>query len=337
MTKRNIILIIIIVIVVIGVLGYFIYSRFLAKSDEITVFLEELGASVELDFSEVRDAEFNWSSIDKEVLIKGKAVEVKSVAEDQYLKVEDYFNQQGFEQDSYNAVLGPLKRASGYTKGEMICLFTVELCEECLDEDSAIIDNKNDLKVECGFLSTETSFSSEEALKNLFQEKYNNIDLEITIAEERGNYARGSISFKDGFGGMFLAFNNNGHWQIVFDGNGVISCEQVEEYEFPEDMINDCSYIQTIEVKQGEKFPVHFYGDVLSSYVWALGFFEQEYIEFSPEDVSFEYTGEDNRQAEQSYYFTALKPGETKIKFLLTCCSAEKLPLEERIYKIIIK
>lgn len=335
MKKRNIILVIAIVIIV-ALLGYFVYLKFLKKPDEITVFLEELKANVELDFSEATDTEFNWSTADKELLIKGKAVEVKSVADKEYLKVEDYFNKQAFEQDNYNVVLGPLKRESGFKKGEMVCLFTVELCEECLDEDSAIIDNKNDLRVECGFLNAGTSISSKEALEYLFKEKYNNIELEINITEEKGDYARGEIGFKDGFGGIFLAFNNNGHWQIVYDGNGVIPCEQVEEYDFPEDMAQDCSYIQTMEVEQGEKFPISFYIDILSSYVWALGFLEEEHISFSPEDVSFTQDPNTN-QAEQVYQFTALEPGETKIKFLYTCCNAEKIPLEERVYKIIIK
>jgi hypothetical protein len=40
--------------------------------------------------------------------------------------------------------------------------------------------------------------------------------------------------------GLVLAAKRNNDWVIVFDGEGGYSCEIVEPYNFPEDMISDC-------------------------------------------------------------------------------------------------
>ncbi len=41
---------------------------------------------------------------------------------------------------------------------------------------------------------------------------------------------------------MFLAAKVNDEWQIAFDGNGAVACEDLEDYNFPSDMIEDVCY-----------------------------------------------------------------------------------------------
>jgi len=61
------------------------------------------------------------------------------------------------------------------------------------------------------------------------------------------NHARGGVMFfsKDtgepGEGGYLYASDIKGEWEVVAQGNGQISCELLEEYEFPEDMKDQCS------------------------------------------------------------------------------------------------
>lgn len=84
------------------------------------------------------------------------------------------------------------------------------------------------------------------AIKQLFAEKYNKdlSDIQIVIAQQTENHLRGSVKFamngNFGEGGIVLAAKVDGKWQIVFDGNGGISCALVESFNFPAEMIDDC-------------------------------------------------------------------------------------------------
>lgn len=84
----------------------------------------------------------------------------------------------------------------------------------------------------------------EEAIALALSEK-NNWDksqVEVHVAEVEGEYARGDVKFVDEMGGgLWFAMNVGGTWQIVYDGNGVITCDQLTKYEsFPTTFIPQC-------------------------------------------------------------------------------------------------
>ena len=91
--------------------------------------------------------------------------------------------------------------------------------------------------------------SKDEAIKQLFADKYNKeiSAVNIDINKETENHLRGMVKFEDeeepGNSGIFLAAMVYDKWELVFDGQGVISCEEMEKYNFPEDMIEDCEEI----------------------------------------------------------------------------------------------
>lgn len=63
----------------------------------------------------------------------------------------------------------------------------------------------------------------------------------VSVNQESGNYARGSVSFGAGEGGgNFLAMQKSGEWQIAFDGNGQIPCS-LAALGFPSGMLADCA------------------------------------------------------------------------------------------------
>lgn len=63
----------------------------------------------------------------------------------------------------------------------------------------------------------------------------------VTINKETENFIRGSVSFApDAADGIFLAAKIDGEWQIIFDGNGQISCS-LSKYGFPSEMLADCA------------------------------------------------------------------------------------------------
>ncbi len=64
----------------------------------------------------------------------------------------------------------------------------------------------------------------------------------ITLDTKLDSYAKGLIKFKDeNGGGMWFAVKINGVWQLIYDGNGIISCGILVDYpEFPNDLIPQC-------------------------------------------------------------------------------------------------
>ncbi|MFH1670331.1 MAG: hypothetical protein ABIA92_01960 [Patescibacteria group bacterium] len=82
----------------------------------------------------------------------------------------------------------------------------------------------------------------DEAIKFSFSMKYeiDMADIEVDVLKQTEDHARGSVNL-DGGGGIFLARKTNGIWGLSFDGNGAIPCKDMEEQEFPADMIEDCA------------------------------------------------------------------------------------------------
>lgn len=64
--------------------------------------------------------------------------------------------------------------------------------------------------------------------------------LNVTVSKIEGDYAQGGASGQGG-GGMWFAAKVSGVWKLVWDGNGIIDCNNVAPYpNFPRDMIPDC-------------------------------------------------------------------------------------------------
>jgi hypothetical protein len=80
-------------------------------------------------------------------------------------------------------------------------------------------------------------------IKQAFAEKYSRdiSEVDISIDKNTGTYANGLVKFAGEIsGGWFLAYNDNGLWIIVADGNGTVMCEDIEPYNFPTDMVPEC-------------------------------------------------------------------------------------------------
>jgi len=94
--------------------------------------------------------------------------------------------------------------------------------------------------------NVEPTESDIEAIKQAFIDKYNKsaTEVQIEVNQFDGNFARGSVKFamngEFGAGGIFLAYKEGSVWKLAFDGNGGISCSEMESYNFPIDMISDC-------------------------------------------------------------------------------------------------
>ncbi len=66
--------------------------------------------------------------------------------------------------------------------------------------------------------------------------------VEVNVITVEGNFAKGDVKLKDEMGGgLWFAARVNGGWQIVYDGNGIITCDELTNYQnFPKDLIPSC-------------------------------------------------------------------------------------------------
>ncbi len=66
--------------------------------------------------------------------------------------------------------------------------------------------------------------------------------IDIQVDQQADDHVRGTFQ-PDGetAGALFLAAWLDGEWEIAYAGNGAISCADLEEYAFPEEMISDCN------------------------------------------------------------------------------------------------
>ena len=86
--------------------------------------------------------------------------------------------------------------------------------------------------------------SSADAMKNIFIKKYNwDISkINLSVKKEEGDYASGGVNNTDEPGGaMWFAAKVNGSWQLVFDSNGIITCDALTNYpQYPTTIIPQC-------------------------------------------------------------------------------------------------
>lgn len=64
--------------------------------------------------------------------------------------------------------------------------------------------------------------------------------LNVTVTKVVGNYSQGGASGEGG-GGMWFAAKVDNEWKLVWDGNGIILCEDLADYpDFPKTFIPQC-------------------------------------------------------------------------------------------------
>jgi len=91
--------------------------------------------------------------------------------------------------------------------------------------------------------TVKSELSDLELIKMAMAEKHGKAvsQVELTISKKTETYAQGGVRFfgEEG-GGWFLAYKGTDGWIIVQDGNGTISCEIIDPYSFPVDMVSEC-------------------------------------------------------------------------------------------------
>jgi len=92
-------------------------------------------------------------------------------------------------------------------------------------------------------LSTPNSALEMEAIKKAVYEKTGLTSevADVTVSEYTSSYAKGGVKEKEAVGGAyFIAAKVDNEWICVYDGQSHPTCEQLEPYDFPKEMVPEC-------------------------------------------------------------------------------------------------
>lgn len=121
---------------------------------------------------------------------------------------------------------------------------TTTMTETTLEAPSpTAIITQEEKEVVIGLSPTVTEKSDIQEIKETMAKRHGKRAEEtiINISKNTGTHATGGVKFEGEIGGgWFLAAKKDGKWVIVDDGNGTISCEIIEPWDFPSSIVPEC-------------------------------------------------------------------------------------------------
>lgn len=134
MKKRIIFIIFIVLVLAFAILMLKTNNNKVEEKDGVSFFLDLLKKETQFDFSRIENSKIDWRVVDENsdiVIInkEGKEIKAKELSRQEVDKLNDFFQDNGFELDIYNVADGPEGSLSGYRKNKMYCLLSEELGE----------------------------------------------------------------------------------------------------------------------------------------------------------------------------------------------------------------
>jgi len=255
--KSNLGLWILIIVIVVAAI---FYSQ--KTTDEVSALLAGVQNNLEIVTTEPAQKSFKWSFKEYEevgqVEVAGQQLKLSGITNEDYEKIEEYFENQGFIQDSYNAADGTTAWQVGYKNDQTVCTLCAKMTDvpepeagQTMQEQETVAETTEeqtlDVEVNCGQTEDEIEhlFTKFELIQQLFAKKYGKkmSAVNLTIQKETNTHVRGIVSFHDEEKavGIFLAAMVDGEWQLAYDGSGAISCAEMQAYNFPDSMLEGCA------------------------------------------------------------------------------------------------
>lgn len=134
--------------------GCFDGTKCVFLEEDISTILENLKQETEIAFSEIQEVEFDWFTQPgmQKTSIQGKGLEVEEIPDQQYIEIESFFKDNGFEIDQYNITSGTVVGSVGYKKNEIVCRIIAGITGYKEAEGQWIPEewDTNDVEVKCG-------------------------------------------------------------------------------------------------------------------------------------------------------------------------------------------
>jgi len=86
------------------------------------------------------------------------------------------------------------------------------------------------------------SQSTKDSIAKLISEKFNRPadSLTIEVLVDTGVFAKGTYNELGAGGGVWFATKTENEWELVATGNGIVSCDDVNNHDFPREIIPSC-------------------------------------------------------------------------------------------------
>ncbi len=204
---------------------------------------------------------FNWVTGDEttqaDVAIDGLSFQAENLTMNGVTTIENFLNSLA-QTDSFNLADGVVGGQRGYYFNYMACLYNFRNNEQVTTEATTteattteVVNDTYNVELSCGYFNPNDmpQIITQQKIRELFAQKYDRSTDEVTIAitTSTADHMRGSVKFGDGTkgeGGIFFAAKVDNEWKLVFDGNGMIPCNLLTEYKFPDDFQTDCAPLE---------------------------------------------------------------------------------------------
>jgi hypothetical protein len=130
-----------------------------------------------------------------------------------------------------------------YGSGKLTSLFTPISTPAPFNQTETPLPTTSTSPDPASSVSPAPQTSAVEEIRQAMATKHNKSvsDTDISINEITANHASGVVKFAGEIaGGWFLAAKTVGDWQIVADGNGTVSCADIDPFNFPTSMVPEC-------------------------------------------------------------------------------------------------
>ncbi len=255
MQLKNISSIILLIFIVAGVvyLWNIQSNEEIIDEDSVVLLLKNAQVVAEID-EDISESEFIWNiGSEKEIKVYGYEFSEENILNGP-ANIFSYFEKNGFQSDGYNVSSGTLGSITGMVSGQVVCL--IDVANQLDDNSMPVPSGAVNISVKCG--ETEELLDIEKAVEEnilkIIAEKYkidaSHIDVAITDLDDehlRGIFEvleedviLGEDEKEMDKVGIFLALKINSVWDMAFIGNGKYFCEDIIDFEFPENMIRDC-------------------------------------------------------------------------------------------------
>lgn len=207
-------------------------------ADEIVSLFNSLKEATQINFGQIlNNTELTWmiknGQENLEYKLPAQEINTQEFKQEDIAKVYNFFLTNGFEKDQNNQSVKSLA-------GNSIGLINTGISLVC-----GVGDQENNLAVSCALWNKNMIVDPtvKEKISQLFAEKYDKKieDINLVISKQIGDYISGGVKSgadKNAGGGVFLAYKAGDDWQLVFDGNGSVNCQELrEKYQFPDEIL----------------------------------------------------------------------------------------------------
>jgi len=206
--------------------------------DNITILFDQLKKDTKINFGQIlNNTELTWmvkyNNQNLEYKLPAYEMSAQEIKPEDITKVYNFFLTNGFTEDQNNQTVKSIAGHSigySYPGTSLVC---------------GVGDQEKNLAVFCAIWNQNMISNNldKEKVSQLFAEKYNKKieDINLTINKQVNNYMSGGVKFsadKNAEGGIFLAVKIDNDWQLVYDGNGSVNCQELrEKYQFPDEIL----------------------------------------------------------------------------------------------------